>query len=131
MSFNNWCNALVLPVSSCLVATVLLGNLPAKAQVSLSPLIIEQSAERGQSQSVITINNTSDQPFRARVYAEPFTYSRDDGFQVLETTPSSLSIMNMWIKTLEADTGIFGAKLPIHRFLQSIALHTPSLSFTL
>ncbi|MGB5971442.1 MAG: hypothetical protein WBG70_24270, partial [Spirulinaceae cyanobacterium] len=45
----------------------------------------------GQSQSVITINNTSDQPFRARVYAEPFTYSRDDGFQVLETTPSDLT----------------------------------------
>ena len=91
MFTNPWCNALILPVSSCLISTALLGNLPAKAQVSLSPLIIEKAAERGQSQSVITINNTSDQPFRARVYAEPFTYSRDDGFQVLETTPSDLT----------------------------------------
>lgn len=54
------------------------------AQVSISPLVIEVEAKRGQAQGVINVGNNTTEPFRARVYAEPFTYSRDDGFQTLK-----------------------------------------------
>jgi P pilus assembly chaperone PapD len=63
----------------------------AKAQVSVSPLIIESKAERGQAQAMITVTNTSNVPTRVRVYAEPFTYSRDAGFEVLSSTPTDLT----------------------------------------
>jgi P pilus assembly chaperone PapD len=55
------------------------------AQVSISPLVIEVEAKRGQAQGVINVGNDTNEPFRARVYAEPFTYSRDAGFQTLQT----------------------------------------------
>ena len=54
------------------------------AQVSISPLVIEVEAKRGQTQGVINVGNNTNELFRARVYAEPFTYSRDDGFQILK-----------------------------------------------
>jgi P pilus assembly chaperone PapD len=54
------------------------------AQVSISPLVIEVEAKRGQAQGVINVGNSTNEPFRARVYAEPFTYSRDAGFQTLK-----------------------------------------------
>jgi len=57
---------------------------PAIAQVSISPLVIEVEAKRGQAQGVINIGNNTNETFRARVYAEPFTYSRDAGFKTLE-----------------------------------------------
>ncbi len=57
---------------------------PASAQVSISPLVIEVETRRGQAQGVIDVGNHTNEPFRARVYAEPFTYSRDSGFQTLE-----------------------------------------------
>ncbi|MBD0344253.1 MAG: P pilus assembly protein, chaperone PapD [Coleofasciculus sp. Co-bin14] len=53
------------------------------AQVSISPLVIEVEARRGQAQGVINVGNNTNELFRARVYAEPFTYSRDRGFQSL------------------------------------------------
>lgn len=62
----------------------------AKAQVSVSPLIIEAKAERGQAKGMITVTNTSNSLVRVRVYAEPFTYNRDSGFEILSTTPSDL-----------------------------------------
>src|ERR671932_1698888 len=55
------------------------------AQVSISPLVIEVEAKRGQAQGVINVGNDTNEPFRARVYAEAFTYSRDAGFQTLQT----------------------------------------------
>ncbi|MFQ4143373.1 P pilus assembly protein, chaperone PapD [Chlorogloeopsis sp. ULAP02] len=64
----------------------------ASAQMSISPLVIEAKADRGQAQGMITITNTSSNPSRVRVYAEPFTYSRDSGFQTLPTTsPNNLT----------------------------------------
>jgi P pilus assembly chaperone PapD len=63
----------------------------AKAQMSISPLVIEAKAERGQAQGMITISNTSKTPSRIRIYAEPFTYSRDAGFQTLSSSPSDLT----------------------------------------
>ena len=60
------------------------------AQVSLSPLKIEVQTNRGQAQGVINITNTSNETFRARVYAESFTYHRDKGFENLPSSPTDL-----------------------------------------
>ncbi|TAE60443.1 MAG: P pilus assembly protein, chaperone PapD [Nostocales cyanobacterium] len=73
------------------LSTLTLFPNPAKAQVSVSPLIIESKAERGQAQGMITITNTSNDITRVRVYAQPFTYSRDNGFQILSSTPTDLT----------------------------------------
>lgn len=61
-----------------------------QAQVSLSPLKTEVQTNRGQAQGVINITNTSNETFRARVYAESFTYNRDKGFESLPSSPSDL-----------------------------------------
>lgn len=65
------------------LSTLLLSPNQASAQVSVSPLVIETKADRGQAQGMLTITNTSNAPSRVRIYAEPFTYNRDTGFQTL------------------------------------------------
>ena len=47
------------------------------AQVGASPIVIESQAVRGRSESVININNASDEPIRVRIFAAPFTYKRE------------------------------------------------------
>ncbi|MEO1401968.1 MAG: P pilus assembly protein, chaperone PapD [Cyanobacteria bacterium J06635_1] len=70
---------------SLLVTTeILLSQRPAHAQVNLYPLVLQEETERGQARAVINVANTSDQPFRARITAEPFTYTQADGFTTLE-----------------------------------------------
>jgi hypothetical protein len=78
--------------SSLLVAlsTPFLEIRPAQAQVSISPLTVEVQANRGQANGVITVGNSSTEAFRARVYAEPFTYDPDAGFKTLESSPTDL-----------------------------------------
>ncbi|MBR8838203.1 MAG: P pilus assembly protein, chaperone PapD [Stigonema ocellatum SAG 48.90 = DSM 106950] len=86
---NNWFS--LAAFSTCL-STLLLFPGQASAQVSVSPLVIEALASRGQAQGIITITNTSNTLSRVRVYAEPFTYNRDTGFQTLPTkSPSDLT----------------------------------------
>ncbi|MBD2100864.1 P pilus assembly protein, chaperone PapD [Leptolyngbya sp. FACHB-261] len=63
----------------------------AQAQLGISPMIVEVQANRGQAQGTINISNTSNAELRARVYVEPFTYSRDRGFEVIPSNPSDLS----------------------------------------
>lgn len=70
------------------VAVILAGA--SFAQVSVSPMKIEVQAHRAQGQGVINITNTSNKTFRARVYAEAFTYSRGEGFKILPSSPSDL-----------------------------------------
>lgn len=72
-----------------LSATLLWGG-ASLAQVNLSPLKIEVKTNRGQAQGVINITNTSNETFRARVYAESFTYHRDKGFENLPSSPTDL-----------------------------------------
>jgi P pilus assembly chaperone PapD len=79
-----------LNVASWILSTALLWGGTAKAQVNLSPIKIEINSNRGQAQGVINITNSSNETFRARVYAEAFTYHRDLGFQVLPSTPTDL-----------------------------------------
>ncbi len=64
---------------------------PALAQMTVSPLVIERQANRNQAQGLITLRNEGNEPFRVRVYTEPFTYDREKGFQALDSSPSDLS----------------------------------------
>jgi P pilus assembly chaperone PapD len=63
----------------------------AKAQVGLAPLVIQTEAKNGQAQAFINVKNNGNEPFRARVYVEPFTYTKDEGFQTLPSSPSDIS----------------------------------------
>ncbi|NER99915.1 MAG: P pilus assembly protein, chaperone PapD [Symploca sp. SIO1B1] len=78
-------------LSSYLLSATLLWGGTAQAQMRISPLVIEVEAQRGQAQGVISVTNTSSETFRARVYAEPFTYNRDTGFTTLQSSPSDLT----------------------------------------
>lgn len=89
LAFNS-----VLPtvtrISRWTLSAALLCAGAAQAQMSVSPLVIEAQANRGQAQAIINVTNTSNQPFRGRVYAESFTYG-DNGFQILDSSPSDLT----------------------------------------
>ncbi|MEH2126168.1 P pilus assembly protein, chaperone PapD [Nostoc sp.] len=85
---HNWRS---LAAVSAGLFTLILSPGAAKAQMSVSPLVIEAKAERGQAQGMITISNTSKTPSRIRIYAQPFTYSRDAGFQTLSSSPNDLT----------------------------------------
>lgn len=80
----------LLIVSSSLLSSIYFFSAKSQAQVSLSPLVIEQQADRGQAQDFIEITNRGDEPFRARVYAEAYTYDMEKGFQTLSSTPTDL-----------------------------------------
>jgi hypothetical protein len=75
--------------TALLMTGVLWGGI-AQAQVNLSPLLIDVQAQGGQARGVIDIRNTSDRVFRARIYAEPFTYDRETGFKALKSSPTDL-----------------------------------------
>lgn len=92
MAFNAFSvSSTALRLSGLALSAAFLWGGAAQAQVSISPLVIDVQANRGQAQGLINITNNSSQPFRARVYAEPFTYSRDAGFQTLPSTSSDLT----------------------------------------
>ncbi|MBE9124622.1 P pilus assembly protein, chaperone PapD [Coleofasciculus sp. LEGE 07092] len=76
--------------SWALLSAALLCGSAAQAQMRISPLVIEAQANRGQAQGIINVTNNSNEPFRGRVYAEPFTYG-DNGFQSLTSSPSDLT----------------------------------------
>ncbi len=62
----------------------------AQAQLRYSPLIIEATAEQGQARGIIEITNGGNQPFRGRIYAEPFTYN-ENGFVAEKSNPQDLT----------------------------------------
>ena len=100
-----------------------MGVTSVKAQVGISPLVIEAQVERGQAQGIINVRNTSTQPFRARVYAEPFTYTAEKGFEVLPAeTPSNLvPYLQFSPRELEVPPGV-------ERRIRFIVLLPPSLA---
>ncbi|GAQ00060.1 hypothetical protein [Leptolyngbya sp. NIES-2104] len=63
----------------------------AKAQVGLSPVIIQTTAKNGQAQTSLLVKNNGNELFRARIYVEPFTYNKELGFQTLPSSPSDLT----------------------------------------
>lgn len=80
-----------LLLSSVFLSSLVLGDKPALADVSVSPLVIETEAKRGQTQGTIAVSNQELDPFRARVYTAPFTYDPEKGFQLLSSSPNDLS----------------------------------------
>jgi P pilus assembly chaperone PapD len=79
-----------LSLAASLLSAVFLWAGATQAQVSLSPMIVEIQSIRGQAKGVINITNTSDETFRARVYAESFTYDKEKGFQTIPSNPNDL-----------------------------------------
>jgi hypothetical protein len=79
-----------LPLASVLLSSVLLSGI-AKANISISPMVVETEAKRGQAQGRITVSNPSTQDFRARVYTSPFTYDKETGFKTLSKSPTDLA----------------------------------------
>ncbi|BAY64580.1 hypothetical protein NIES22_46790 [Calothrix brevissima NIES-22] len=63
----------------------------AQAQVQISPMVIEAQANQGLAEGVINVKNMTNEPFRARVYVQPFTYNPDTGFQALKSSPTDLT----------------------------------------
>lgn len=61
-----------------------------QAQIGISPLIIEAQENGGQSQATINVINNTNAPFRARVYAESFTYDKEKGFSTIPQNAESL-----------------------------------------
>ncbi|BAZ03967.1 P pilus assembly protein, chaperone PapD [Calothrix sp. NIES-3974] len=76
--------------TTAIVASPFIDQSVASAQVSISPITIEVEAKRGQAQEFIDVTNPGDRPFRARVYAEAFTYDADTGFKILKSSPTDL-----------------------------------------
>jgi len=86
-----------LALSSFLLGVAALGSSAllwidtVRAQVSLSPLVLELKADRGQAEGFFNVVNNSDQPFRARVYTAPFTFDKERGFTTLPSSPTDLT----------------------------------------
>ncbi|NEP28465.1 P pilus assembly protein, chaperone PapD [Moorena sp. SIO3I6] len=81
---------LISYLGSCALSALVLFPGLAKAQVQVSPLVIEEEAERGQARGIINVTNRSNKAFRARVYAKPFTYD-ENGFEALESSSNDLT----------------------------------------
>ena len=78
-------------LSSVLLSSCLLFQTAARADISISPMIVETEVQRGQAQGSITVSNLGAEDFRARVYSAPFTYDAEQGFQLLESSPQDLT----------------------------------------
>ena len=79
-----------VPVASVLLSSFLVSGI-AKANISISPMVVETEAKRGQAQGRITVSNPSAENFRARVYTSPFTYDKETGFKTLSESPKDLT----------------------------------------
>ena len=86
------CKKLILyPLSSIVFSTFLLSENTAKADITISPLVIETAAKQGQAQGNITVTNGDTKSFRSRVYTEPFTYDLETVFKLLDSSPFDLT----------------------------------------
>ncbi|MDJ0675633.1 MAG: P pilus assembly protein, chaperone PapD [Calothrix sp. MO_167.B42] len=77
-------------LSGCALSTLVLFAGIAQAQVQVSPILIEAQANKGQARGIIDLTNTGDKVYRARVYAQPFTYT-ENGFKAVESSPNDLT----------------------------------------
>jgi P pilus assembly chaperone PapD len=77
-----------IAVGICLSAITLFSE-KASAQINVSPLVIEAQPQGEQTETFITLTNTTSTPSRVRIYAEPFTYESDTGFQPLPSSPGN------------------------------------------
>ena len=72
------------------IASIFLLGKSTQAQINLSPLLIDVDAKADKARGVIDIRNSSNNEFRARIYAEPFTYDSNYGFKTLTASPSDI-----------------------------------------
>jgi hypothetical protein len=93
MNFTSWQKIplSLLPLGSALLSSFLLWGSPARADISIAPMVIEVGAKRGQTQGTIKVSNFGQKGFRARVYTSPFTYDKTKGFQILSSSPNDLT----------------------------------------
>jgi hypothetical protein len=96
--------------------------LPARANLSISPLVVELDAKQGQAQGTITVGNGGENPFRARSYAVPFTYDRETGFQELKTAPNDLT---PYLQFSPTELAVPGADRRRLRFIGRLAPSLP------
>lgn len=89
-SKNTVIRSLVWGLTS-LVSVNLFWAMPTSAQIGVSPLVIQENAERGRAQGIINVRNTTNEEIRVRIYTEPFIYEREKGFQSVETNEADLS----------------------------------------
>jgi hypothetical protein len=80
-----------LKLGSILLSGLLLWGSIAKADIAISPMILETQATRGQAKGIFTVSNLDEKAFRARVYTSPFTYDKETGFQSLKSSPFDLA----------------------------------------
>ncbi len=76
-------------VTACTILPLMYAG-SAQAQIGISPMVIETQENGGQSQATINVINNTNKPFRARVYAESFTYEKDQGFNTIPQNSESL-----------------------------------------
>ncbi|MUG95076.1 hypothetical protein F7734_23005 [Scytonema sp. UIC 10036] len=79
------------PLGSVLLSSFLLWGTAARADIAISPLVIETQVQRGQAQGTITVRNGDAKEFRARVYSAPFTYDAEQGYKPLKSSPQDLT----------------------------------------
>jgi hypothetical protein len=90
MNFASLCKS-SFSLGSILLSSFLLWGNTATADVSVSPMILETQAKRGQAKGTFTVSNLDEKAFRARVFTSPFTYDKEKGFQSLKSSPFDLT----------------------------------------
>jgi hypothetical protein len=90
MKNPSW-QVILYPLGSVVLSTFLLWGNAAKADVAVTPLVIETDVKQGQAQGTITVINKDAKSFRARVYTQPFTYDLETGFKLLDASPFDLT----------------------------------------
>lgn len=78
-------------LSGVLLTSFLLWGTAARADIGISPQVIETEVKQGQAQGTITVTNGDPKEFRARVYSLPFTYDVEEGFKLLDSSPRDLT----------------------------------------
>lgn len=111
----------ILHLIGCTLPLALLWGGEVRAQVGISPLVIEKQVDRGQAQATINVTNNTNEPFRARIYVEPFTYNREKGFEILPSSPRDLTpYLQFSPRELEVPPGVSRRVRLIVRFPPSL-----------
>jgi hypothetical protein len=97
-------------------------SLPAQANLSISPLVIELDSKQGQAQGAITVGNSGNDSFRARSYAVPFTYDREVGFKELTQDRSDLT---PYLQFSPSEVSVPGSDQRRTRFIARLAPSLP------
>jgi hypothetical protein len=118
---TDWKSSFPTIALSLIAASTLIAP-SARANLSISPLVVELDAKQGQAQGTITVGNGGANAFRARSYAVPFTYDRETGFQELKTAPNDLT---PYLQFSPTELAVPGADRRRLRFISRLAPSLP------